>query len=234
MAGISTVPKSIVGFNTYIGRSDDYLQAGGEVSNGSRLLFQEDELAMWHETRVQWDAVYALYKDSVNVRTRATSANLHDILDGFMVNVKGAHLIQRLESSPDVTSQDLEVFNIRSTSGASQSSEEPISISVMPEINVLGGGRVSIICRHALVEKASASIPHGANMLEYKYQVGGTMPTDPNDAAMTLGMSTKAKFQLDLGAQNRASFLYIFFRWSNSRHQEHCGPWTSCQSVVIT
>lgn len=233
MSGISTIPRTISKFGIYVRNTDDYIAAGGEVTNGARLLMQSDEIEAWHNSRLNWDSVESSYSDPINQRTRAMSAKLHDIINDFVEMARDRRLIQRIESAPSVTSTDLEVFNIPTTTQSSTSSEMKISTKVQADVNAIGGGRIEVICRHSTNSKASTSIPEGADLVDYRYTIGDA-PESATSPGLISGISTRAKFEFDVDASNRTKYINLYFRWFNSRHQECAGPWTDCIRVIIT
>jgi hypothetical protein len=120
---------------------------------------------------------------------------------------------------------------------------------VYPRIKPVGGGFVDI---GAYVEKKESGRPRkpdGYDLLEYKVAVfySGTadVPTQVDDARLTLAYSTKAGFMADTtiyksnlpvlaaGAVPPAKMAVFFFRWAKSKHPDLDGPWSGPFKTVL-
>ena len=72
--------------------------------------------------------------------------------------------------------------------------------------------------------------PQGVAFAEIRFQVGGTMPTDPN--AMTpLAMEGRAPYRADFDTEDIGKTVYYVLRWVNSRGE--AGPWSPFYSAVV-
>ncbi|MDP4270144.1 MAG: hypothetical protein Q8909_08450 [Bacteroidota bacterium] len=234
MSDASRIPRGIDAFSPYIGTTATYLTAGTPETNAERLGVLPKEVAQWTSFSVEWIPLYTLYCDKLNGRTTAVTNRLYDIIDRCITFDQTYHILDRIAASPNVTIVDLSTFNIKK--GALQKTTRsvattPISEPVLAALQALGGGSFYIKCRSTTSERAS--ILEGADCVQFVYVVGDTPPTSAEMAGLSKDISTKACFTLQLGAGSSAKYLYIYFRWYNTKHPELAGPWSSMQMSLI-
>jgi hypothetical protein len=234
MSDASRIPRGIDGFSPYIGTTATYLTAGTPQTNAVRLGVLDKEVTQWTGFFAEWIPLYALYCDKLNGRTTAVISQLYDIIDRCVTFDQTFHILDRIAASPNVTIVDLSTFNIKK--GALQKTTRsvattPISEPVLAALQALGGGSFYIKCRGTSSERAS--ILDGADCVQYVLHVGDTPPASPDAPGLSKDVSTKACFTLQLGAGNSAKYLYIYFRWYNTKHPELAGPWSSMQMSLI-
>lgn len=234
MTSKARIPRTFEEFNTYITTTSSYMADGTPTTNAVRLGLLDAEVAQWTALGTEWSPLFVKYGDKKNSRTTAIKDQMLLIVDNVVNLDQTQHILDRIAASPNVTIADMETFNIKK--GVLQKttrtvSTTPINEAVVSGIQLLGGGSVAIKCRTTSGERAS--ICEGADCVQYNYMVGTTPPTSADDQALKSGLSTKASFNLVLGAASSEKKLYIYFRWNNTKHPELAGPWSALQTTLI-
>ena len=233
MADSSRITRSLDVAYPFLTNIMAYLNAGTPTTNAVRVGWLATETTAFLALCTQFTQTYPKYADKKNSRTTAIKDTLHSILDKIRDMDRTYHLLDRIAASPNATIADFETFNIKTgplkkntKSFASTNLSETVSASITP----LGGGSVAIKCRR---DGGKASIPEGADSVQYLYMVGTEPPKSADDIFLTKEISTKAIFTLSLGAGNSSKIVYMYFRWYNTRHPELPGPWSSLQMMLI-
>lgn len=234
MADNSRIPRSMEGFNTYIINTNNHLLAGEPTTNAERLGILPTEMTQWTSFATDWSPLYSRYSDKKNSRTSAVIDEMRLINEDCIAFDQDNRILDRIASSPNVTVSDLSLFNIKR--GLMQKSTRsvsttPISEPVMAAMQPIGGGSFAIKCRSA--SGSRASIIAGADCVQFVYSVGDTPPTSAESTGLSKDISSKASFTLALGAANSAKYLYIYFRWYNTKHPELAGTWSAMQTSLI-
>jgi hypothetical protein len=234
MATDARMPRAINEFDKYIRKTAPYLEAGDPKTNAERLGIQTTEVTTWKGLLTEWIPFYEKYIDVTNSRTRAVKNNLLLIIDKAVNFDQTVHFLDRIAASPNSTIDDLGIFNInkglilKSTRSVPTTAiSEPVTVT----FQALGGGTIATKCYSTTGQRAS--IYGDADCVQYLYQVGTTAPTEANEDTMKKDLSTKATFNLALGSGNAGKYLYIYFRWFNTKHPELAGPWSSLQTTMI-
>lgn len=232
MSDGSRIPRGIDEFNPYLINTSAFMLAG-TPTNAVRLGVTTSESDQWIGFITAWSPLYAKYSDKKNGRTTAVKDQLLDIIDQCVKLDQTCHILDRIASSPNVTIVDMETFNIRK--GVLQKTTRSVSttpISEMPIVAVqpLGGGSVAIKCHS---NASRASILDGADSVQFVYAVGNTPPASADVQGLSKELSTKASFTLALGAGSSAKYLYIYFRWYNTKHPELASPWSTLITTLI-
>jgi len=233
MSDGSRIPRGIDGFNPYITSTSTYLKTG-IPTNAERLGITIQESGKWDGFMTAWAPLYLLYSDKKNSRTTAVIDQLQDIINQCVMLDQTDHILDRIAASANVTIVDMETFNIKK--GMLQKTTRtvpttPITEQVTVAIQPIGGGSVKIKC-YSLSGQRSA-IPDDADSVQYAYMVGTIPPASVKAEDMIHDLSTKATFTLPLGAENSAKYLYIYFRWYNTRHHDLNGPWSPLNSTLL-
>jgi hypothetical protein len=227
------IPRDVNGFNSYISITGSYLTEGSPT-NASRLGITDAEVTTWKGFGTSWNPLFTKYGDKKNSRTTAVIEQLHDIIDNCVAFDQSNHILDRIAASTSATITDFETFNVKSGSlekNTRSISTTPISEKVSATIQPLGGGSVSI--KSYTPTSQRAGICDGADSVQYTYSVGTTPPASADADGLKTGLSTKASFTLDLGAASSAKYLYIYFRWYNTKHPDLAGPWCSLETMLI-
>jgi len=228
------ISRSIVLFNIFITNTNTYLLAG-TPTNWSRLGWTQAEMTQWTSFYTQWIALFAKYSDKKGSRTTAIKDQLMLIIKQCIALDKANHLLDRIASSPNVTIIDMETFHIKK--GVLQdvtrtTHHTSISDVVVVSLQPIGGSIIVTKCRTSHDSKRP-SIPDGADSVQYAWQLGGTAPVSAEDAGLKSGLSSHAAFNLNLPAGSTGKYLYIFFRWYNTKHPNLAGPWCSLLTVLV-
>jgi len=232
MSDGSRIPRGIDEFNPYIINTSAFLVAG-TPTNAERLGILVAESNQWTELLAIWSPLYTKYSDKKNGRTTAVTDQLHDTIDQCIALDQSCHILDRIAASPNVTIVDMETFRIKK--GVLQKSNRsfsstPISETPIVAVQPLGGGSMAIKCHSST---SRASILDGADSIQYVFWVGDTPPTSAEAPGLSKELSTKAAFTLSLGAGTSAKYLYIYFRWYNTKHPELASPWSTMISTLI-
>lgn len=230
----SRIPRRIEPFNAYIVNTNAYLQEGTPTANADRLGILPTEKAQWSAFLTAWTPLYIKYSDKKNTRTTAVKDELMNIIGNCVRFDKSNHILDRIAASPNVTIADMSIFNIKK--GALQKATRtipttPISEPVYALIRPIGGGSFTIKCYSNSSKRAS--ILEGADSVQYAYLVCDTPPSSAEITGLSKEISSRASFTLALGAGSSAKYLYIYFRWYNTRHPLLAGTWSALQTALI-
>ena len=234
MSDGSRIPRQIEEFNSYISTTNTYLLEGAPTTNADRLGILATEVTKWSAIGTLWSPLFMKYSDKKNSRTTAIKDQLLQLITDCVNLDQTCHILDRIAASPNVTIVDMETFNIKKgvlQKTARTVSTSPVAERVMPSIQPIGGGSVSIKCRSTTGE--GTAIIGGADSVQYVYQVGNTPPISTEGEGLKNGLSTKASFTVALGTASSAKYLYIYFRWYNTKHPELSGPWSALQTTLI-
>ena len=228
------IPRSINEFGTYIGSTNVYLSTGDPENNGQRLGLSADEMAKWKTFETDFSPLLLMYNDVTNSRTRAIRNNLIEIIDKAIAYDQANHILDRIAASPNATVYDLGAFNING--GVPSKTTRSRSITVIKEpvsvtFQQLGGAIIAIKCYST--SGARAAIFGEADSVQYLFKTGNVPPTSTNEDGLKSGLSTKGSFNLELNPEYKGKYLYIFFRWYNTKHPEMSGPWSELQTTMI-
>jgi len=240
MAVGARIPRSINELDNYLVSTSSYLSTPLPVTdgatfatNGERLGLLPAEITQWKAFEAEWTPLFPMYKDVMNSRTRAIRNNLLLIVDKVVAYDQANHILDRIAASPNATLYDLGVFNINggvlpkaTRTVPTTAIREPVSVT----FQVLGGAIMAIKCYSTT--GARAAIYSEADSVQYLFQTG-TPPASVNEDSLKSGLSTKATFNLALNPDSKGKYLYIYFRWYNTRHPELSGPWSELQTAMI-
>jgi len=228
------IPRSINEFGTYIGSTNIYFSSGAPVSNGERLGISPEEMTQWKGFEEKFSPLLLMYNDATNSRTRAIRNNLIEIIDKAIAYDQANHILDRIAASPNATVYDWGAFNING--GVSPKTTRTRSITVIREpvsvtFQQLGGAIIAIKCYSTT--GARAAIFGEADSVQYLFKTGNVPPTSTNEEGLKSGLSTKGSFNLELNPEYKGKYLYIYFRWYNTKHPEMSGPWSELQTTMI-
>lgn len=225
------IPLQPVAFNSYLINTTNYLNDGNPTKNSDRLGITADEMLKWNSIHEQWQALYPLYIDKPMSRTKAVITQLQSTIEELHTFNKSKHLLDRIASSPNATAVDLEIFNIKTSTGKKSATTLPIQSAVLAAFQVLGGGSLTVKCRSENSQRPG--IIAEADSVQMVYMVGTTPPESADMPGLNKELSSKSTFVLSLGSASSGKSLYIYFRWYNSRHPELAGPWSAMYSTLI-
>ena len=234
MAQTSRIPRTIDPFHNYINSTSDHLEAGTPETNATRLGLSKEETDGWTAIKVKWNPLYDKYKDKETSRTTAIKNKLLLLIGDTISYDKDYNFLDRISVSLNATVDDLSIFNIKKGLLEKTTRTVPstcIRETVEPILQPFGGGNLTLKCYSST--SARPSIFGDADSVQYLYVVGTTPPESVNDPNLNLGLSTRAIFDLALGAENGGKRIYIFLRWYNTKHPELAGPWSDMQTSFL-
>jgi hypothetical protein len=230
----SRIPRLISTFNTYIHNTSLYLAAGTPVNNATRLGLTEAEANRWAQLAEEWKPLYLLYSDKNVSRTIAIKEHLLNIIRKTVDFDRKNHILDRIGASAQATIEDTGEFRIKKGGTAKKNHTipqnpitEPVSVSFQP----IGGGMIRVKCYGTTSQRAG--IFRKADSVQFLYTVGKTPPASAEEAGLSKDLSSKAIFTLTLGPGSSGNYLYIYFRWYNTRHPKLAGPWSSLNITAI-
>ena len=246
MSDRSLVPRSIVQFNIFLLKTTAYLLAG-TPTNWSRFGWTAAEIAQWQGFLAQWIPLYTAYSDKKGQRTTGIKDQLYTIIAACVALCKNNHLLLSIQATRSVSVTDLETFNLPATDVTGETAHHVTARTaatvdlVYPTLKPVGGGMIRCKCFTEAAKSGRAHKLKGFDLVEFRYvvvtaataTVPAVIPTDPESAALTSGDSSKASFLLPTGTANSGKLLCIFFRWTNSKHPELDGPWSTCFTSPI-
>lgn len=233
MATSPRIPRNNDEFNKYYIKMCAYLDQE-TPTNATRLGVLPEEVTQLKSFATQWTPIYEKFSDKRNGRTIASRDELGQIMFEVTEYEQKNRILDRIAASPNVTVEDLGVFNISSRvlqktkrSSVATRIEEPVTIT----FQLLGGGSMTIKCYSSTAQRSG--IFGEADSVQYVYKVGGTAPASADEVEMIKELSTRGTFALDLGSASSGKTLYIYFRWYCTKHPELAGPWSAMQSSLI-
>lgn len=229
----SRIPRQIHDFTNYIVSTTAYLTLG-IPSNAERLGIAISEQTRWAEFQEVCVPLYKMYCDKKISRTTAIKDQLLFVIASCVQFDRTTHFLDRIAASPQVTVEDMEVFNIKGGSLRKANHSipvVPINESVLASIQPIGGVSLTVKCYRSTGKRPG--ILENANCVQYLYCVGDIPPTSADAEKLTKEISTKAMIRLSVGAENSGKNLYIYFRWYNTKHPLIAGPWSSLQTSLI-
>jgi hypothetical protein len=230
----SRIPRLISTFNTYILTTSLYLAAGTPVNNATRLGLTEAEASRWAELAEEWKPLYELYSNKKVSRTVSIKEQLLNIIRKTVEFDRKNHILDRIGASAQATVEDTGEFRIKKGGTAKKKHtipqspiNEPVTVSFVP----IGGGMMNVKCYGTTSQRAG--IFRNADSVQFVYTVGKTPPASADETGLSKDLSSKAIFTLTLGPGNSGNYLYIYFRWYNTRHPLLAGPWSSLNIAMI-
>lgn len=230
------IPQTISLFNGYIDTTDTQLQTNNPATGNLYYIdygISDLDAKSWHNQRLAWDTnIYPAYTNPAT-RTTVVNANLHTAIKDF--HTFANPLLNKIIASDVTGNLEEHIFNFV------LHRKDP----VMPE------GRILEVCAGTLVnvtgslyeisckgqtEFGRAHKVAGADSVQFAYMTAATqLATTPRatDAGMQTGLSTTAHFTFDFGEPAIGQWLYIYFRWYNTKHPEIAGGWSAPQLISI-
>ena len=177
---------------------------------------------LWNTWNTEWSD-FNTAKDAFHAATQAK-----DSARAALEEMARA-LIAIIQKDPNTTNEDREQAGLTIPSGTHAPVPVPLTWPQMQRIDV------SSRCIQRLFYEDSSTPgrkakPPGVAFAEIRFQVGGTMPTDPN--AMTpLAMEGRAPYRADFDTEDIGKTVYYVLRWVNSRGE--AGPWSPFYNAVV-
>ena len=230
----SRIPRLISTFNTYILNTSRYLAEGTPVNNATRLGLTEAEANRWAELAEEWKPLYSLYSNKALSRTIAIKEQLLEIIRKTVQLDRTNHILDRIGASAQATIEDAGEFRIKR--GVAEKKNRTIPIASIKEavtvsFKPIGGGMMKVKCYG--ISALRAGIIQHVDCVQFRYKVGKTPPDSADEPGLEKDLSSRATFILTLGPGSSANYLYIYFRWYNTRHPRLAGPWSGLNITMI-
>jgi hypothetical protein len=229
----SRVPERLAAFDVYINNTDRYLQAidpATALPHWQRLELKPDEAAWWHDQRVYWRDTLNKERIDKTKRTMVTTAKVENFRKVFK---KGsAPILDKIAVADKANNLDEAEFNLKLKKNRKKPTYHQVRIGedVMVGLNIIGGGRMQVICRTSH-DSNRPSIPAVANSVEIAYCIG-VKPNSVDDTTHRI-ISTRARFDIELGYNNTGKHVFAYARWYNTKHPLLAGTWSNMVIQMI-
>jgi len=224
------VPLTIAAFFTYLETTDGYLQEVIIPPTGERLGMDPAKVVIWHTFAVDGAALYITYKDPL-----LTGPNIKKKVRKIMKDFRAFAQPQLniIAASDNATTDDATVFNVVLVRKTPTRVHPVITAICYALASLLGGAKLKFKCR-TISDGKTSKLAEGADTVEVAYIIGDKDTKAPSaDEIDTRKTFSKATFVLSLGTVNSGKILYIYFRWTNSKHPETASPWSDLQIIQI-
>jgi len=226
------IPRKIAEFNSYVINSDNYLQTENPgpppIENWQRLGLSEPAATGWHNARLEWDALYAIYNNP-STRTKAVTSSLATARETFIGFAQP--LLDIMAASPNADDNDETALNFKIGRSTPSHPTTPIVQQCFVTLQGVGGAMVKFKCKTATDAKR-ASLPHEANSIMIAYKVGEVPPANADDGTVK-EIITRASDVRSLGIENRGEQVFMYARWYNTHYPQFAGPWSLVTSVYL-
>ena len=184
----------------------------------------------WHTYAEDGAALYVKYKDPLQ-----TGPNIKKKVRKIMKDFRAfaqpqLHIIA---ASGNATTDDASVFKIVLVRKTPTRVHPVIAFICYALASLLGGAKIKFKCR-TISDGKGAKLAEGADTVEVAYIIGDKDTKVPSaDEIEARKTFSKATFILSLGTLNSGKILYIYFRWTNSKHPDTASPWSDLQIIQI-
>jgi len=253
----SRIPVRHPLFVQYLGQNNDYLhiiQPGDTLKRGEVLGLTANELTTlmdFYQSLVSGDPANPGIWDkhsNPDTRTMKTRQDLLEVERNFKVFYRP--LLNRMSGSAKITAGDRLILNIANPGTPHKRPVVQIPEKCFTNVTILGGGTVRFECRFNS-DSSRTGKPPSAPEIEIAYELDPPLtPTaadsnnkdnktnraqlvDPEQATHRY-ISTKAIFNLPLGAGKAGYTLQYFSRFINSKYPKLAGNWSGLGVIVIS
>jgi len=223
-------------FNTYITRTNNYLQVVIVPLHGIRLGWVPQNITDWNSQEIAWLKLYAKKSDPLQ-KGPAVNKAVKLFIKNFIVFAKP--LLDVVAASPNITTDDELVFNVvgDSAHAAPVHRTDPIANAIFTKLVQAGGGKMKAK-GYAVATAKRASLPPktGADSVKRFYALSTTAANGPanyNSAGVTVEANTGASFLMELGAENSGQYLNYWDQWYDTKNPKRGGPISSKQVKLI-
>jgi len=223
MSETTRVPRTIRKFNDYIKDSDDHLQSDRASTPIYSLLgLDATQAGEWSTRRLYWeDTLYPKWS-SPNTKTPTVNLEVKNVMDSFIEFSRP--LLNIMAVNLNATEEDEKALNFKRFRKEPVHPTAPIDEDVYLDLKPKGGGDMRIRCRSEK-EATRASIPDGAKAVELAYLIGTSAPESVAECT-NFKTSTKALFNINVGAANAGNKMYCYARWIDTSNLARAGSWT--------
>ena len=227
---MARIPRTIAEFFSYLERTDNYLQLVIVPTNGTRLGMSITNVAKWHTNAGNGAALYLQYKDPLQTGP-SVKTKVKKLMTDFFAFAQPQ--LDIIAASENATTDDAEVFNVVLVRKKPTHKTEKIKNKCYATSESMGGCRYTFRCR-TLTDAKRASLAPGSDSVEIAYLIGDKDTKVPTADEMVLRQAfSKAMFIKELGTINSQKVLYIYFRWTNSKHPELASSWSDLMIIPI-
>ena len=234
------ISRIIGEFNAYINYTTNYLleetenASGTMTPNWERVGLTAQEKNQWVAFRNENNTQYALYANKKETRTTAVKDKFRTNQRDFIAFAQP--LLNRIAYGPEVTIDDLEVFNIKAGplfDNTRTRITTPIEESVTFTMQPIGGGQLKFTCQSVSDSSRASKLP--GTDIEMRYLV---LPSEA-PAPASVGeltddkISSRAIFVLSAGTEFQGYRIYAACRWIVINNQDRNGPWSGIATVVV-
>lgn len=228
------VPITISEANDYVNNSDDHLQSSREPSGTAvyeLLGLTSANADGWHARRLNWrDNLYPKWSNK-DLKTKTVVKNVKDFLTEFRTFSRP--LLNIMAASPNAIVQDETILRFVKNPKKPVRPTAPITEVVLLAVQSIGGGGFRFSARYPSDEDRY-SIPEDASGLEIRWKIGSIEEVPANvDECTKHHISTRARFSLNVGAENHNKNIYLFARWTDIHNPSRAGDWTDMKMSGI-
>lgn len=230
MSDNSRIPRKIRDFDGYIRRTNNYFAVVILPSNGTRLGLIPTNVTDWDSKNTAWGELFGKWSDPL---TKTTDINRQ--VKTFMKNFRtfAQPLLNIIAASPNAIDTDATTFNVVLVRKKPSHPTNAIQALCNAVSKQIGGSRVEFKCR-TYTDSKRASLAEGSDGVEIAYIIGDKdTPVPDADSCPLNDLFTKATFTLSNGTINIGKILYIYFRWTNTKHPNLAGPWSDLEIIQI-
>lgn len=232
--GGTRVPIPIPEANDYINNSDDHLQSDRDPSGTAvyeLLGLTSADADEWHSRRLEWrDNLYPKWSNE-DLKTKTVNDNVVKFLKEFRIFSRP--LLNIMAASPNVITQDEVVMRFVKNPKKPSRPSAPVAEVVLLNMQSIGGGGFRFSGRYPSDEDRY-SVPPDASGLEIRWKIGSIEEVPANvDECPNHHTSTKARFNLNMGAGNHNKNIYLFARWTDIHNPSRAGDWTDMKTSGI-
>ena len=239
------VPKKVSEFNDYITRTDDDLLVVVPPSTQptwQRLGLTTAYQTLWHNGRLTWEPLYALYANPLT-KTTAVVKQVREFMAAATKNLMP--MLNVMAASLNALPRDEEMYNFIRVNYRKKPTHHTGEIYEQCYTTIIakGGGVIQIKCR-SNHDETRASMPDGTGVAEVLCKAVNSTPdpameanppTDFDDPTLNIRETfTKATFALSLGGGVKGKFLEGYVRWRDAHNPKRVGQWTQIAPTVIT
>ena len=230
------ISKSAPKFNTYINRTNNFLQLVIVPLHGIRLGLTIQNIKDWNTFALAWILLYAKKSDPLQ-KGPAVNKAVKLFIKNF--GIFATPLLDIIAASPNITTDDELVFNVVADNAhaAPTHRTEPIANAIYTKLVQTTGGNIKAK-GYAVATAKRAGLPPetGADSVKRYYAISTTATNGPanyNSAGVTVEVNTGASLLMQLGAENSGMYINYWDQWYDTKNPKRGGPISSKQVKLI-
>ncbi len=197
------------------------------TANGVTWSIPPAKVTEFHDMLV----AYKPYFNAITNKKNRTSKQVQDhqeqriVIEDYIEGFANQFLI----SNPAISNSEIELMGFNRRKGT-KTTRPQIEAEVFAKMEAQASSKMLFICR-TNSDSSRASLAKDANGVEVRYTIG-TQPGSVN-ACKEKEISTKARFTLQLDADDAGKKIYAYLRWRNNSNPDKSGPWCDMLVTVI-